>query len=396
MENNEESIKKIDLDKNSNKENVIKTIKNIINTNTNNNNSRGNLLDTAEVDEKNKEDDNNKDNCNISDNIINDVINTKEINTIENNNEIIIVNNNKDKIEENINEDNIKKKNSDIIEEEKNGEDPLISYMNLNLKITEEEEKNSPKLFLEEVNSNIFDGKKIEITAAGMVGGRDKKDGFSIFGLKKREDTKRSYEDSEDFIKQENESNFTPDFELNYSQILPYPYIFTIYFVREKKSFYIKGFSGKGSDNKVLFIKLSSKNKFIINQKELILTGNIIFQITPLRDDSIEIINLSKKKENEINTKYIINGFDKKTIRIGRHIDCEFSFPKNKNFSRFQTTIEFDEEQKKWAIMDGYQNKSSTNGTWIFGTHSFLIKDEMIVEILNCQVKILEIRNNSI
>ena len=46
--------------------------------------------------------------------------------------------------------------------------------------------------------------------------------------------------------------------------------------------------------------------------------------------------------------------------------------------------------------MDGYQNKSSTNGTWIFGTHSFLIKDEMIVEILNCQVKILEIRNNSI
>ncbi len=250
---------------------------------------------------------------------------------------------------------------------------------------------------MEEIEGNLFNDKKIEINAGGMIGGRNKKDGFSIFGQKKLNDSKNSSEVNEySKINPKNDNYFIPDYELNYSKFLAYPYIFAIYFKKEENKYYIKAFSGKGSDNKVLFIKLNSKNKFVINQKELILTGNIIFQITPLRDDSIEIINLSKKKENEINTKYIINGFDKKTIRIGRHIDCEFSFPKNKNFSRFQTTIEFDEEQKKWAIMDGYQNKSSTNGTWIFGTHSFLIKDEMIVEILNCQVKILEIRNNSI
>jgi hypothetical protein len=330
----------------------------------------------------------------MSDNNLNEALNTKEIATIENNNEIIVINNNKDKIQENINEDKINKETKENLEEEKNEEDPLMLFMNLNLKITEEEVKNSPKLFLEEVNCNLFFGKRIEINASGMVGGRDKKDGFSIFGQKKIDGIKKSYEDSEEFIKEEIDDTFTPDYELNYSQFLPYPYIFTIYFRREKKSFYIKGFSGKDSDNKVLFIKLSNKSKFIINQKELILTGNIIFQITPLKDDNIEIINLSKKNTDDSTNKYIVNAFDKKTITIGRHIDCDFSFPKNKSFSRFQTTIEFDEELKKWTIIDGNKNKSSTNGTWIFGTHSFLIRDEMIVEILNCQIRIIEVKSD--
>ena len=127
---------------------------------------------------------------------------------------------------------------------------------------------------------------------------------------------------------------------------------------------------------------------------ELTLTGNIIFQITPLKDDNIEIINLSKKNTDDSTNKYIVNAFDKKTITIGRHIDCDFSFPKNKSFSRFQTTMEFDEELKKWTIIDGNKNKSSTNGTWIFGTHSFLIRDEMIVEILNCQIRIIEVKSD--
>ena len=35
-------------------------------------------------------------------------------------------------------------------------------------------------------------------------------------------------------------------------------------------------------------------------------------------------------------------------------------------------------------------------GTWIFGTHSFLIKKEMIVEILNSKIKIKEKKNENI
>ena len=78
---------------------------------------------------------------------------------------------------------------------------------------------------------------------------------------------------------------------------------------------------------------------------------------------------------------------------LGRSKDCNFSFPKDKSFSRFQTTFEYDDIKKEWSIIDGMEKKSSTNGTWIFGTHSFIIKNEMIVEILNSKIKIKEIKN---
>ena len=366
-------IKKINLDSNENKNNLIKVIKNLINSN----NVR---RDNNERDEKYKEDKNkNKEIC-IKDNKNLNIINLKEIN-IEKNNEMII---NSDKK----NKENKNSKN--MLEEEKNEEDPLFDYMKGNIKINDLEIKNSPKIILEEINCNLLNGKKIEINAAGMIGGRKKNDGFSIFGQKKFCDSKNSSENSEDDIKSKGNIPFIPDFELNYPQFLLYPYIFTIYFKKEEKSFYIKAYSGKGSDNKVLFIKLNNKNKFILKQKELIFTGNVIFQVTPLKDNCLEIINLSKKIPNNCN-RYVVDGFNKKCITIGRNKDCDFSFPKDKCFSRFQTTIEFDEEIKRWSIMDGYKDKHSTNGTWLFGTHSFRIKNEMIVEILNCKIKITEL-----
>ena len=47
--------------------------------------------------------------------------------------------------------------------EEKKEVDPLLSYINSNRKISEEEIKNSPRLILEEIDGNLFNGKKIEI-----------------------------------------------------------------------------------------------------------------------------------------------------------------------------------------------------------------------------------------
>lgn len=370
-DNNYEFIQKIDLDNNNDKNNIIKTVKNLINSN--NKNSKRFSIDVKESVEKNKEDENKNNNKNES--------NKEGVNNDNNN----IQNN----IEENIKNNN----NQEILEEEKNNEDdPVLSHMNSNIIINDEEISKASTIILEEINGNLLNGRKIEINAAGMVGGRNKKDGFTIFGLKFLNLTKNSSEDSDvEAAQEKNENQYLLDFELNYAQYLSYPYIFAIYYKKEEKSFYIKGFSGKGSDNKILFIKLNNKNKFILNQKELILTGNIIFQVK-VNDNFIEITNLSK---NPNNNKYIIDGFNKKIITIGRHKDCDFSFPKDKRFSRYQTTIEFNEETKKWSIIDGYNDKESTNGTWIFGTHSFLIKDEMIVEILNCQIKIIEIKNQN-
>lgn len=338
-----------------------------------------------ENNEKNKEDDNNISNENNDFN--NKVIENGKGSNNDNSENQKEANLNKNY--QNSKDDNISNDTKKLNKEEKNENDPIITYMASINHIKDEDLKNSSKLILEEIDCNLFNGKKIEINAAGMIGGRGKKDGFTIFGQK------NINEDSDmDDSKLENQNPFYPDYELNYSPYLSYPYIFAIYYKKEEKSFYIKAYSGKGSDNKVLFIKLDNKNKFILNQKELILSGNMIFQVTPINDCNIEIINLSKKKYN-ISNKYNFDGFIKKKFTIGRQKECDFSFPKEKAFSRCQTTFEYDKAIKKWTIIDGNKDRASTNGTWIFGTHSFIIKDEIIVEILNCQIKITEIKNSN-
>ena len=82
-----------------------------------------------------------------------------------------------------------------------------------------------------------------------MIGGRNTKDGVAIFG--KNDPTKTE--------------NFKPDFELNYEEKLNYPYIFAIYFNRENKTFNIRAYSGKGSDNRILFIKLTNFSTLVIS-----------------------------------------------------------------------------------------------------------------------------------
>ena len=179
-----------------------------------------------ENNEKNKEDENKNDNK-------------------ENNENIILEKANNEKKIDNIkNEDNI----NDIIKnvlEEKKEVDPLLSYINSNRKISEEEIKNSPRLILEEIDGNLFNGKKIEINAGGMVEGRNKKDGFTIFGQKIVLNANSSNLNSEIKNNDNNNNNeqnekIINDFELNYNNFLPYPYIFAIYYKKEEKAYYIR------------------------------------------------------------------------------------------------------------------------------------------------------------
>ena len=338
-----------------------------------------NNLKLQESAEKNQED-----KINIV-NINNNIYEKNNNNEVSNENNKIEEENSRIKSQKSIpiNINNINKINDDIakkshiIEEEKNPEDPLISYITSNRKISDEIIQNSSKLIVEEIEGKLFNNKKIEINAGGMMGGRNKKDGFTIFGQNPE--------------KSSNNDMFIPDFELNISSNyssnnnFSYPYIFSIYYKIEDKNYYIRSYSGKGSDNKILFIKLRNKNKYKIKQKEIISAGSIIFQIHPINDNELEIINLTNKKYHKI-----FDGNKQKLVTIGRHKECDFSFPKDKSFSRYQTCFEYDENKKEWSIIDG-KDKDSTNGTWIFGTHSFLIKDEMFIEVLNSKIKIKEI-----
>ena len=336
-------------------------------------NSINNLL--LESNEKSQEEKINNSNINNNDNINNNIKDNNDENNIINENSNIVIENNEVKSQKSISKNiNELSKKSNIVEEEKNPEDPLISYITSNRKISDEEIQNSSKLILEEIEGNLFNEKKIEINAGGMVGGRNKKDGFTIFG--------------QNIEKNSNNDMFIPDLELNLSNNnnFTYPYIFSIYYKMEDKSYYIRSYSGKGSDNKILFIKLRNKNKYPLKQKEIISAGSVIFQVNPIiNSDELEIINLTYKKNSKI-----FDGNKQKLVTIGRHKECDFSFPRDKSFSRYQTSFEYDENKKEWSIIDG-KDKDSTNGTWIFGTHSFLIKDEMTIEVLNSKIIIKEI-----
>ena len=336
-------------------------------------NSINNLL--LESNEKSQEEKINNSNINNNDNINNNIKDNNDENNIINENSNIVIENNEVKSQKSISKNiNELSKKSNIVEEEKNPEDPLISYITSNRKISDEEIQNSSKLILEEIEGNLFNEKKIEINAGGMVGGRNQKDGFTIFG--------------QNIEKNSNNDMFIPDLELNLSNNnnFTYPYIFSIYYKMEDKSYYIRSYSGKGSDNKILFIKLRNKNKYPLKQKEIISAGSVIFQVNPIiNSNELEIINLTYKKNSKI-----FDGNKQKLVTIGRHKECDFSFPKDKSFSRYQTSFEYDEINKEWNIIDG-KEKDSTNGTWIFGTHSFLIKDEMTIEVLNSKIIIKEI-----
>ena len=222
-----------------------------------------------------------------------------------------------------------------------------------------------------------------------MVGGRGMKDGVAIFGsaanLSQSENTNFNLGLSSSV----NTNILKVDFILNLKEKYNYPFIFMIYFDPESKSYFIRSYSSKNNDNRIIYIKLTNGYRLPLKQKEIILAGNVVFQINPLQNNVLEITNLSSQDLSSI-PKRTFDASSKKEVTIGRNKDCDFAFPNNKSFSRFQTTFEFDEENQEWVIIDGSKAKSSTNGTWAFCTHSFPVKDKMIVEILSNRIQISE------
>ena len=233
---------------------------------------------------------------------------------------------------------------------------------------------------LEEKECSIFNGEKIKINALGMVGGRGVGDGVTIFGSNSNQ-----LEDSANM--NTGASIIKPDFILNLKEKFFYPYIFMIYYEKESKSYFIRPYSGKNNDNRILYVKLTNGYRLPLKQKEIITAGNIVFQVTPLENKSLEVVNLSKQSLSMI-PKQTFDASSKKEVTIGRNKDCDFSFPNHKSFSRIQTTFEFDEENQEWVIVDGSRTKSSTNSTWVYCSHSIPIKDKMIVEVLNNKIQI--------
>ena len=228
------------------------------------------------------------------------------------------------KEEENIEDNNNKDNNENNIDLE-----PINKNLTSNRRITNEEVKECSTLLLEEKDCDIFNKQIIKINASGMVGGREVGDGIAIFGS----NPNNTGEDN---------NSLKTDFTLNLKEKYDYPYIFIIYFDKETKSYFIRPYSSKNNDNRILYVKLSNGYNLPLKQKEIISAGNIIFQVSPIENNNLEVVNLSKQNLS-VSPKQTFDASSKKEVTIGRNKECDFAFPNNKSFSRIQTTFEFDE-----------------------------------------------------
>lgn len=122
------------------------------------------------------------------------------------------------------------------------------------------------------------------------------------------------------------------------------------------------------------------------------LGNDFFFLVNPLPEGKLEIHNLGsqndKNTENKAVVKYSFDMKANKQVTIGRDETCSISFPRDRSFSRVHTSFIYDITSNCWKIKDGAYEKSSTNGTWIYATHSYEINDNMTIKIENSKFKI--------
>ncbi len=111
--------------------------------------------------------------------------------------------------------------------------------------------------------------------------------------------------------------------------------------------------------------------------------------MTPLQEGGLEIQNLgTSNKESEGPIRYSFDKHEYKTVTVGRDSKCSISYPNDKSFSKVQATFIQDSENKIWKLKDGTSDKTSTNGSWVYATHSYEVVDKTVFQFGNSRMRI--------
>jgi hypothetical protein len=286
----------------------------------------------------------------------------------------------------NNNSDDVSTSNSVIIHQtnNKSGKHNTTDIINTLREFSDEDISQACTLFLEEESGDVLRNNKLKINAGGLIGGmRKMKDGVAIFG------------------KMNTAAEVNSDFELNLDESFKNnsgPYVFLIYYKKETNCYYIRGYREKANSiSELILIKLNQHCELPLVKKEIIAMGDHYFHVNPTSECRLEIQNLGSSKElsnsNNNNSphshnKYIFEVNEYKTVTIGRDPKCTISFVGDKAFSKCQITFTYDSANKVWKVRDGSDEKESTNGTWIFATHSYEIQNNFVFRVGRSRVKI--------
>ena len=275
--------------------------------------------------------------------------------------------------------------------------DLVLSYLASSHVINDTVINSNHLLKIIQEEGNLLKDNTLMLNAGGpLQGGRNAKDGVTLFG-----NNSTLISDYQLNLDNNNNSNNN-----NYQSLDIYktcPYIFAIYFQKESGNYFIRSYTGEGCDSRIFFIKLNANYEIVLKRREILSIGTSIFQFTPLDGDNLEINILAMKNishtinsensDESIEPKRFFSGYNTPHITIGRNEECTYCFKNDKSYSRIQTTISYEDEH--WVIRDGSKEKPSTNGTWVFGLHSFVIKNDMVVEVLNAKIRFMLINNDT-
>ena len=215
---------------------------------------------------------------------------------------------------------------------------PLLS------EIQEKEEENYSKLLL---TGDLFFSKEIIITDTGMLNSkRNKKDGFTIFGLRNTKDI--------DFI-----VNFDKPIDEVRNMDVISGKVFEIVFSKKLKEyslFFVNPYL-------YLYYKINNYIYFFPQRDYFLFVGKIFLSINIDKMGNEQIININvdntseNKDENveENNKKYSFNQ-KKESITIGR-VNCDIIIPE-KCISKIHGIIEFSKINQQFF----YRDMNSTNG----------------------------------
>ena len=264
------------------------------------------------------------------------------------------------------------------IEEEKKN---IITISDMSFYSEKNEQKeNFSKLLL---TGDLFYGKEIIINDCGMVNSkRNKKDGYTVFGLKNSVDI--SGQLNNDFI-----INFKRDIEEIGNVDTESGKVFEIKFNKERKEYTLYFIN----PYLYLYYKINNFLYFYYGREYFLFVGKIFLSINIEKKGNEQFINIQvdntcKDIENpeDINKKYSFSE-NKSTIKIGR-VNCDINICE-KCISKIHGIIEFSRINQKFY----YKDMSSTNGTTLLVKKGdFLkIKGEMNFKLEDVSFKIQEI-----
>lgn len=250
--------------------------------------------------------------------------------------------------------------------------------------ISEDEDYHYPSLILNLILGDCFDNKKIEIRASGLIGSkRNARDGIVLFGSK-------SVGQFDQII------DYELNMHINLNTSVSYPtLVFMIYFKKDMRKFYIRACKNNQDQDGALpsilvqitkpYVSLIKYFKYL-KSKELLLLNDCCFHMSQ-HDGYLEIMQ-HPSKHSQVSESYRFFIKDKKEILIGRDSSCDIKLSWDNTYSKFQTSIIYDEEIEHWKIVDGGPKGPSRNGTWLFASKSFEVYDGCVFRVASSKVQI--------